>query len=771
VGLPTSTYRLQVRAGFDLYAAADACDYVATLGAGAAYVSPLLPSVRGSDHGYDVVGFDTVDGARGGVDGWTRLLVAARARGLKVVVDIVPNHTGVADAAQNPAWWDVLRLGRSSRYASWFDIDWSRPRLLLPVLGDDFAPAQLEVSPGGYAAAAGGDPTDGELRYYEHRFPLAPGTEPQSGDTAAVVHDRQHYELVNYRRADTEQNYRRFFAVTGLAGLRVEDEAVFAATHVQVARWLRHDAIDGVRVDHPDGLTDPLGYLLRLRALAGGDAWITVEKILEPGEELPDDWPVDGTTGYDALAEVAGLFVDPSAEDAFDGLYREVTGDHADFAAHVARGKRQAVTTILQAEVSRMARLAPGVDRAVEALNELLIAFPVYRSYLPLGSQHLGSAIEQARAARPDLADSIGSLSARLADPADELSVRFQQASGAVMAKGVEDTTYYRYTRFIALNEVGGDPGRFGISPDDFHAGQRRRQQLAPRSMTTLSTHDTKRGEDVRARLAVLSEIPAEWTELACQLVATVPTPDPTFGYLLLQTLVGAGFIERARMHAYAEKAMREAAHGTTWIDPDAEFEAAVHAAVDAAYDSPSIREPVTAFIDRITPYGWTNSLAQKLVQLTMPGVPDVYQGTELWEDSLVDPDNRRAVDIDARRALLDRLDGDVQPPPIDASGAAKLWVVSRTLRLRRDWPDLFSGYDAVPVEGPAAEHAVVFDRGGAITVATRLPAGLERDGGWRDTTIEVAQGATDAISGATYRGTVALSDLLGDYPVALLVS
>ena len=338
------------------------------------------------------------------------------------------------------------------------------------------------------------------------------------------------------------------------------------------------------------------------------------------------------------------------------------------------------------------------------------------------------------------------------------------------MAKGVEDTTYYRYTRFIALNEVGGDPARFGISPDDFHAAQHRRQEIAPRSMTTLSTHDTKRGEDVRARLAVLSEMPTEWTELAGHLMAAAPIPDPTFGYLLWQTFVGAGFIERERMHAYAEKAMREAAQGTRWIDPDAEFEAAVHAAVDAAYDSPAVREPLAAFIERITPYGWTNSLAQKLVQLTMPGVPDVYQGTELWEDSLVDPDNRRAVDIDARRVLLDHLDGDLEPPPIDASGAAKLWVVSRTLRLRRDWPDLFSRYDPVPVEGPAAEHAVAFDRGGATTVATRLPVRLERDGGWRGTTIELARPATDVISGTSHRGTVALADLLGSYPVALLV-
>jgi (1->4)-alpha-D-glucan 1-alpha-D-glucosylmutase len=757
VGVPTSTYRLQVRPSFDLHAAADACDYIATLGSGAVYTSPLLPSARGSEHGYDVVAFDRIDPARGGIDGWTRLLVAARSRGLKIVVDIVPNHTGVADAAENPAWWDVLRLGQESPYASWFDIDWGTGRVLLPVLGDAFEPAELTI-------------TDGELRYYEHRFPLAPGTEPKPGETAADVHDRQHYRLVNFRRADTEQNYRRFFAVTTLAGLRVEDEAVFAATHEQISRWVREDMIDGLRIDHPDGLSEPLGYLIRLRAVAGEDTWITVEKILEPGEELPDDWPVDGTTGYDALGEVAGLFVDPSAEAAFDGLYRELTKDDADFAEHVAAGKRLVASTILQAEVSRLARLVPEVERAAEALLELLVAFPVYRSYLPVGAEHLGQAVDRARTARPDLVGSIDALVPRLADPADELCARFQQASGAVMAKGVEDTAYYRFTRFIALNEVGGDPARFGVEPADFHAAQARRQHIAAHSMTTLSTHDTKRGEDVRARLAVLSELPDEWAALARRLMAAAPIPDPTFGYLLWQTFAGAGFIERERMHAYAEKAMREAAQATAWIDPDQAFEATVHAAIDAAYDTPDVHDPLAAFVDHLFPYGRTNSLGQKVVQLTMPGVPDVYQGTELWEDSLVDPDNRRPVDFAARHSLIDALDADVEPPPIDASGAAKLWVVSRTLRLRRDWPNLFSGYNPVAVQGPAAAHAIAFDRGGAITVATRLPVRLERDGGWRDTTIEVAGGATDVISGRTHEGTVALADLLSGYPVALLV-
>jgi (1->4)-alpha-D-glucan 1-alpha-D-glucosylmutase len=754
VPTPSSTYRIQVRPGFDLYATADVCDYLATLGVGAVYLSPLLPSAQGSEHGYDAIAYDGIDTARGGLDGWTRLLAAARARELGVVVDIVPNHTGVAVPKQNPAWWDLLRNGKASAYASWFDVDWSAGRLLLPVLGDDFDPSQLQV--------------DGtELVYFEHRFPIAPGTE---GGSAADVHDRQHYELVNYRRADTEQNYRRFFAVTSLAGLRVEDPAVFEATHEQILRWLQADRIDGLRIDHPDGLADPRGYLLRLRGHTGDEAWITVEKILEPGEVLPADWPVDGTTGYDALTEVSGLFVDEDAEPALEFAYRELTGDTRTFAEHVSAGKRTAVTTILRAEVSRLARLVPQLINAEEALAELLVAFPVYRSYLPDGAEYLAAAIERARAARPDLADTIAALATRLADPADELCSRFQQTSGAVMAKGVEDTGYYRYTRFIAANEVGGDPAQLGLSPAEFHTAQLRRQRVASNSMTTLSTHDTKRGEDVRARLAVLAELPAEWRQLARTLMSAAPLPDRPFAYLLWQTFAGVGLIERERMHAYAEKAMREAARSTNWLDPDAAFEAAVHAVVDRAYDDPAVCDPLAAFVERITPYGWTNSLGQKLVQLTMPGVPDVYQGTATWEDSLVDPDNRRPVDFDAARAQLDRLDSDVHAPPIDASGAAKLWMVSRALRLRRDWPDLFRDYAPVPVDGPAAEHVIAFDRGGAITVATRLPVALERAGGWGDTALDLIGKATDVISGVAHRGEIRLVDLLAEYPVALLV-
>jgi (1->4)-alpha-D-glucan 1-alpha-D-glucosylmutase len=317
---------------------------------------------------------------------------------------------------------------------------------------------------------------------------------------------------------------------------------------------------------------------------------------------------------------------------------------------------------------------------------------------------------------------------------------------------------------------VGGDPGRFGLTLDSFHRAQWHRQESHPQGMTTLSTHDTKRGEDVRARLAVLAELPAEWGALARDLMATAPLPDRPFAYLLWQTFAGVGFVDRERLHGYAEKAMREAATSTTWSDPDELFEAAVHAVIDRAYDDPALRQPLAAFIERITPYGWSNALGQKLVQLTMPGIPDVYQGTELWDDSLVDPDNRRPVDFEARRGRLDELDGASEPPPIDATGAAKLWVVSRALRLRRDWPDVFVGYAPVLATGPAAEHAVAFDRGGAITVATRLPVGLERLGGWGDTGLEFAGPVTDVITGRRFASEVPLAGLLDTYPVALLV-
>ena len=766
--VPSSTYRLQITADFTLDDAATVTGYLAKLGVGAVYVSPLLHAVSGSAHGYDVVDHRGVDPARGGDHGLNALATACRVAGLAMVVDIVPNHMGVAAPEQNPMWWEVLRLGRKSAYAGWFDIDWTvnDGRVLLPVLGDSADPdGDLKIH-------------EGELRYYEHRFPIAPGT----GDgSPAEVHDRQHYELVNFRRGDAELNYRRFFAVTGLAGLRVEDPAVFESSHAEVLRWTREYGVTGLRIDHPDGLVDPQGYLARLAA-ATPDAWVTVEKITEPGEQLPGSWPVAGMTGYDGLSEVNNVLVDPGAKAAMTSLYVSVTGDERNFEQHVADGKRLVATTILQAEVRRLARLVD-VDDAVAALTELAVAFPVYRSYLPLGREHLDEAVARVARHRPDLDATVRALLPRLTDPGDELCMRFQQLTGAVMAKGVEDTAYYRYTRLIGLNEVGGYPGAFGCDVDAFHAAQRHRAVTAPKGMTTLSTHDTKRGEDIRARLAVLAEIPQHWGAAVRRLMELAAVPNRAFGYLLWQTAVAlpalneqspddAADAVRPRLHAYAEKAMREAADGTGWIDPDRHFEAAVHAAVDTAFDDCEAQLVIASIAARIEGPARVNSLTQKLIQLTMPGVPDVYQGSELWEDSLVDLDNRRPIDYAQRNALLDSLSS---APRLDHTAAAKLWVVTRALRARRDRPELFTGYTPVPADGPAADHVIAFDRGGAITVATRLPVGLAAAGGWRNAAITVPAGRyTDALTGRTwgvlgYESAVGMGELLTQYPVALL--
>jgi (1->4)-alpha-D-glucan 1-alpha-D-glucosylmutase len=743
---PPSTYRLQVRKSFTLDDAASSVGYLRDLGVGAVYLSPILASTTGSDHGYDTTDPLRIDTDRGGEDGWAALLAAAADAGLQVVVDIVPNHLGISAARENPYWWDVLENGQASAYADWFDIDWSRP-ITLPVLGDD---AVLSVE-------------DGELTYYEHRFPLAPGTW-SPGDDPAAVHERQHYRLIHHSRGDRELSYRRFFTVTTLAGVRQEDLAVFEATHRRVAKMIT-EGVTGLRVDHPDGLVDPGEYQQRLARLAP-EAWITVEKILEPGEVLPD-WPVAGTTGYDAMREVNGVFVDPAGEAEATERYRRLTGDELTSAEHVEQGKRMIVDRLLVAEVERIAALAPDVTDATAAVAEVAVAFAVYRSYLPDGVADLDRALVLAEQRRPELAPAFAALSPRLHDASDELARRFQQLSGATMAKGTEDTAFYRYARFIALNEVGADAGEFGIGPDDFHALQHVRQERQPLSMTSLSTHDTKRGEDVRARLAVLAEVGPEWERFAEHFLERSGIPNRAFAYFLAQTLVGVGPVdERDRLHAYAEKAMREAGQETGWTSVDAAYESTVQAGIDLAYDDAGLRDAWQRMLALVEQPGWSNALGQKLVQLTMPGIPDVYQGTELWEDSLVDPDNRRPVDFGERRALLASL---TSAPPVDASGAAKLWVTTTALRLRRDRPELFTSYAPVPVTGPTAAHAIAYDRGGAVTVATRLPIGLARAGGWGDTVLELDGPWTDILTGRAHTGPVPLADLLDHLPVALL--
>ncbi|SFT53819.1 maltooligosyl trehalose synthase [Geodermatophilus amargosae] len=759
---PSATYRLQVTADFTLDDAAAVAGYLADLGVSHAYTSPLLRSAAGSTHGYDTVDHAHVDESRGGQEGFDRFVARLHEHALGLVLDLVPNHMGVADPAEAPWWWDVLQHGRDSAHASAFDVDWDfgDGRIRIPVLGSGDDVEELEV-------------VDGELRYYDNRFPLAPGT---GEGTPQEVHDRQHYELVDWRRADSDLNYRRFFAINTLAGLRVEDPEVFDATHELVLRLVEQGAVDGLRIDHPDGLADPKGYLDRLAEASGG-RWTVVEKILEPGEDLPGSWRCAGTTGYDALAEVDDVLVDPAGEAALTALDTELSGRPVDYAQLVHHCKREVTDGSLGSEVARLVRVVgelAGVDREqqTEALAELLATFDVYRSYLPDGREHLDAAVSAVRDRRPDLVAAVDALHPVLAQAGTEAATRFEQTSGPVMAKGVEDSAYYRWARFVVLNEVGGDPARFGSTVEEWHAAQERRLERKPASMTTLTTHDTKRSEDTRARLAVLAEVPTEWAELVRRWLSRHPLSDRPLAHLVWQNLVGAWPLSRERAHAYAEKAAREAGLSTTWTDVDEAFEASLHAMVDAAYDDPATNGEIEEFVARIGPAGRSNALAQKLVQLTMPGVPDVYQGTELEDRSLVDPDNRRPVDYDERRRLLARLDGG-EVPGVDDTGAAKLRVVSRALRLRRDSPELFTGYAPVEVTGSAADHVVAFDRGGAVTVATRLPVGLAA-AGWGDTALALSTGAwRDVLTGTRVvsdAGGVTVGELLSRLPVALLV-
>ncbi|HEU0182111.1 MAG TPA: malto-oligosyltrehalose synthase, partial [Agromyces mariniharenae] len=513
-------------------------------------------------------------------------------------------------------------------------------------------------------------------------------------------------------------------------------------------------------------------------------------------ERMPRSWQTDGTTGYDALADVDRVLVDPAGEAPLTELDTRLRGgEPVDWAVMIHGTKRAIADGILRSEVLRLDRslvhaLAEPVEASTargvampapvastssgteiaDAVAELLAWFPVYRSYLPFGVEHLHDAAERTVRHRPELGPVLERLLPILSDPGHPAAQRFQQTSGMVMAKGVEDTAFYRWTRLTSLTEVGGDPAEFAIDVDEFHARARDRHERMPRSMTTLSTHDTKRGEDVRARIDVIAELPGEWTAILDELRELAPLGDGPLEHLLWQAIVGAWPASRERLHAYAEKAAREAGNSTTWYEPDADFEARMHALVDAVFDDERVATLVGRAVAMLERPGWSNSLSAKLIQLTAPGVPDVYQGSELWEQSLVDPDNRRPVDFDLRRRILAMLDAGALPQ-VGAGGAAKLLVTSRALRLRRDRPELFTGYEPLAASGPAAEHLVAFDRGGAISLATRLPVGLAARGGWADTVVDLGSAPfVDVITGRRHAGgELRLADLLDRYPVALL--
>jgi malto-oligosyltrehalose synthase len=805
-GTPGSTYRLQLTSQFGFEQAAERADYLADLGVTHAYLSPVLEAVPGSMHGYDVTDHARIRGELGGEEGFRALAKRLRSRGLGIILDIVPNHMAVpADVSLNRQLWSVLRDGRESPYANWFDIDWAAQgdRMLLPILGGPLKSCLGDLSVGS------GDGPDGEpvLRYFDHILPLRPGTSrlPLPG-----LLESQHYRLTWWRDAATELNWRRFFDIATLIGIRVEDPDVFDATHQVIVGLVAEGLVDGLRVDHPDGLADPRGYLDRLASATGG-AWVVAEKILTGAETLPPDWACAGTTGYDALRVVDGLFLDPAGEDALSTEYARFCRRSDEdctpkrFADVAERAKREIVTGPLAAEVTRLTRplaaLFPDTDTEDirTALSEVLAAFPVYRAYVHPGEVPSEAAevtvADAVDGARRHLPPRLHGLAAVLgaavlgrhrpvsgaAGPVGEFAVRFQQTTGPVLAKGVEDTASYRWSRLVALNEVGSDPDQFGVAPDEFHAVSRRLATDWPATMTTLSTHDTKRQEDVRARLAVLAEIPQEWGRQVRQWHKEETGVDPDTEYLLWQTVVGAWPISRDRLAGYLTKAVREAKRQTSWIEPDQEYEAAVLALAARALDDPELAGSIASFVTGIAGDAAVNSLGAKLVQLTMPGVPDVYQGCEVAALSLVDPDNRREVDFARIRSGLTDLDtsldaslrGGLADGEPESLSRAKLLVTARALRLRRTRPEWFAAdYEPLAASGPAGRHAVAFRRGQAVTVVTRLPVGLRRGGGWRDTVLPLPAGSwADLLTGTVHQSpAVPMTVLTGRLPVALLV-
>ncbi|CAN5441132.1 malto-oligosyltrehalose synthase [soil metagenome] len=751
-----STYRLQLRGDAFRFDDAEALlDYLDDLGVSHVYLSPILTASAGSTHGYDVTDPTSVSAELGGPEGLSRLSAAAHARGLGVIVDIVPNHVGVDTPSENPWWWDVLKSGRGSSYASYFDIDWTLDpdgRIVLPVLGSDSDVENLTV--------------DGDiLRLGDLAFPIAPGTGSGSGTD---VHDRQHYRLIGWKSGLC--GYRRFFSITSLAGLRQEDPEVFDASHAEVKRWFTDGLVDGLRIDHPDGLSDPAGYLELLRALVGPQAYIVIEKILATDEALELSLPVEGTTGYDALREVGGVFVDPTGVEALTELVESAGFDYGVVPVLSAELKTTAATVTLSSELGRLSRAivaVTGRDHPLlpKAVAALLTHLHVYRSdYLSLSSM-MPTAIAETISDAPELAEPMQLVSAALAT-GSEPAVRIQQLCGAVTAKSTEDCLFYRDARLVALNEVGGEPEHFGVSVAEFHRRAEVRAQLWPSTMTTLTTHDTKRGEDVRARIGVLSQVPSLWAEMVTAWERRLPAVDTATGLFLWQNIFGIwpadGVVDdalRGRLHAYAEKAIREAGLHTTWNEPDTEFESSIHGWIDAIVDGPVATE-LTVLVARLDRTAQGDALGQKLLALTVPGVPDVYQGTELWEDSLVDPDNRRAVDYGTRRTALTEL---THP---------KIRVVRAALHLRRRRPDTFltGGYTPVFADGDGAEHVVAFLRGADVLVATSRWTSRLDETGWGETTLTLPDGSwTELLTGAMYSGSIAVSELFGELPVALL--
>ena len=848
---PVNTYRLQLGPDLTFADAAAKVEYLHTLGVTDLYLSPILAAAPGSTHGYDVVDHSRISDVLGGRPGFEHLVQAARSRDMGIVVDVVPNHMAApTPASLNSALWSLLTDGPTSPYARWFDVEWGEEdKVLMPVLGRRLGAAmadgELTVSHV-EEPEHGLDGTSPVLCYYDHRFPIRPGTENLP---LAELLDRQHYRLAYWRVADEELNYRRFFDVGTLVAVRVEREDVFDATHGLLLELMDEGLIDGLRIDHPDGLADPRGYFQRLHQRTGG-RWSVAEKILEPHETLPADWPTAGTTGYDAAWRIGQLLIDPGGAGPLGGLMHQLTGDNVGALPQMIRqAKREILTTSLRAEVARLTgliweichddvRLRDHTRQAIsDCLVELIVASDRYRAYVipgePAPPAAVSAVTQWAEDARTELdperletldvvvdlvlGREVGSAGRQHETRRGDVIVRFQQLCGAATAKGVEDTAYYRWTHLTSLCEVGGAPATFAVGPDELHAWAAATQLAHPRTMTAGSTHDNKRGEDVRARIGVLSEFAAEWVHHVHDLRRVTAEVRPDLHgrteNLLWQTLAGTwtdqGPISAERLGAYLVKAAREAKDWTTWTSQDTDAERDLVTFAEHLVTDPGVADLMTDWVHRTRDAVRTATLSMKALQLTVPGVADVYQGSESTLVALVDPDNRGPVDHQPLAARLHRLDEGAGPGDL---GAEKLRLVAAVLRLRRRRPEPFvgssAGYHPLPT---STGHAVAFarttsaaaagaetgaaePRAGAdgqtpahpagtgeathrdahaevITIATRLPVILNRLGGWGDNTVVLPQGRwRDVVGGQEHDGgSSRLGAILDRSPVAVL--
>lgn len=922
--IPRATVRLQFNQSFTLDDATELVDYYAALGISHIYASPLQTAQPGSTHGYDIVDPRVINPELGGEAALKRLVLRLRAADMGLILDIVPNHMGVAGSA-NSWWQSVLEWGRESPHADWFDIDWESEdpllfgKVLMPILGGPYH----EVVRAGEIGLRF-DETDGRIfaSYATHRLPLAvtdypsilgaggarllapviaafeqinalgPAQQAQryqqakaafamllnishseagmAGICAALMSfnaaqsdgleqlddllGRQHYRLTCWRNAAEEINWRRFFEVSELAGLRVERTDVFEASHALAFRLYAQGWIDGVRVDHVDGLADPAGYCRalseRLQQLSSQrpaflttqPPYVVVEKILAYDEALRSDWKVDGTTGYEFMDQVGALLHDAKGADAMTALWQEWTGNGNDFYDEVCQARRQLLAHNLASEFNALARLLHRIARAdIETadyslvslrrvLVELLVGFPVYRTYVDADGavatdlQRMEQAVTRARkvlmpADHPLLATIsswlgtwVGDSKAHNSDPIiqtlrNNAVRRFQQVTPVLTAKSVEDTAFYRYGRLLSRNEVGSDPGRFSIGVQDFHDHCMERRQQFPHNLLATATHDHKRGEEVRARLAVLSELPEEWAETAHRWQQhnrslVQHAVEPADELMLYQMLVGGWPIQllpadaagitifAKRIARWQTKALREAKQRSNWFDPNSDYETACENFLFAILGEQQFLTELVTWVNRITPAGLVNGLAQTLLRMTTPGVPDLYQGTECWDFSLVDPDNRSAVDYAMRRKLIDTTDAGIS---LDnwKIGAPKLFIIQRTLALRKRLPEVFAQGEYFPLAttGPNAAHIVAFLRRyqgcDLLVVTTRLAAGLLPESAlplvkadaWKDTFVmlpalcggEWSDVFTQRKFGCGTNG-IKVADILCDLPVALLL-